>query len=177
MEFVGVRVDGWLGCFSVWNCACNGLILKVGLRFEGEVESSENNYHLPTNRLPRMPQGFFIFFKCKAGQQWETVIDFTCLPRMCCALKYVLLTTISPLLSSYLPAQSFSPCAHWPYCIQYLAGSRVFVLGVCLLPWTQADLLPTMLFLWFSSAFPSAHFSSAEAAFTFDWGKTHSVVL
>lgn len=49
-----------------------------------------------------MLQGFFFFFShVKQDNNEETVTDFICLPRMCCALKYVLLTTISPLLSSY----------------------------------------------------------------------------
>lgn len=57
-----------------------------------------------------MLRGFLFFFSnVKQDNNEETVIDFICLPRMCCALKYVLLTTISPLLSSYSVLLSLCP--------------------------------------------------------------------
>lgn len=156
----------------MWNCACNGLIFKTGLRFEGEVESSENNYHLPTNRLsfPECYEDFF-FFKCKAGQQWRDCNWFYLPP------SYVLCSEICPVNNNQ-PFAIFllSPSVLVP--ADHTAFSSWQGVGYLFsLPVTQADLLPTMLFLWFSSTFSSAHFSSAGAAFTFEWGKTHSVVL
>lgn len=67
--------DTWLGCVRVWNCACNGLISKVGFRFEGFVcQGKIIITHLPphtqtfttaTNMFLPKIQGVFFSFLMK----------------------------------------------------------------------------------------------------------------
>lgn len=94
----------------MWNCACNGLILKVGLRFEGK--SSQVRIiitYLPTDCPSQNATRIFIFFKCKAGQQWRDCNWFYLPPSYVLCSEICPVTTISPLLSSYSVLQSLCP--------------------------------------------------------------------
>lgn len=141
-DFVDVILFGevcvWrhlIGCLWVWNCACNGLMPKVCFRFEGIVcqvriiitylrTHTHAQTHTPLQQTPPLQKANERGQQQRGKGRWKTVISFFLLRTKCMLSNSI---HLPQSLLCYHLMSLFNLCARWPYCIQNLAGRKVFV--------------------------------------------------